>query len=91
MTEEVLLAEATLGLLDWYHPDHTFDNSKPGCDKDHIRAILTQVAEGEVKGAKAQRFIGWAQGILCLEGFLTLRDARNINRKVIEELASKQE
>lgn len=86
MTEEQLLAQGTLSLLDWYNPAHEFDQSNPGCDKEHIRSILQQVVDGECTGTKAHRFIGWAQAVLCMEGFLTLDDARNINRKVIEEL-----
>ena len=46
------------------------------------------MASGEVTGAKANRFIGWAQGVLCMEGFIGLSDARNLNRKVIEQIAA---
>ena len=86
MTEEQLLAKATLKLFLWYDPAHLFTQDKPGCTKEHIQAILQQVIDGEVTGPKAHRLIGWAQGVLCMEGFMGLSDARNINRKVIEEM-----
>ena len=47
---------------------------------------LAQVIDCEVTEAKAHRFIGWAQGVLCMEGYLSLDDARNLNRQVIEDL-----
>ena len=84
MSEEQLLAAACLLHMDDFVID--FKGQMPGCDEDHIRAILQQVADGEATGTKAHRFIGWAQGVLCTEGYLTLDDARNMNRKVIKEL-----
>ena len=83
MTEEQKLAQATLDMFNWYDSAHLFTQDKPGCTRDHIVKILEQVANGEVTGAKANRFIGWAQGVLCMEGFIGLSDARNLNRKVI--------
>jgi len=91
VTEEQLLAQETLKLLNWYHPDHEFTQDKPGCTRDHINVILQQVIDAEVTGPKAHRFIGWAQGVLCMDGFISLNDARNINRKVIEAMSSKKE
>jgi len=86
MTEEQLLAKGTLDLFNWFHPAHEFSQDKPGCTRSHICVILQQVIDANVTGAKAHRFIGWAQGVMCMEGFLTLDQARDINRKVIEEL-----
>ena len=86
MTEEQALAQKTLDLFNWYSPEHKFTQNKPGCTQEHLVNILNQVIDGNVSGSKAHRFIGWAQGVLCMEGYLTLDDARNINRKAIEEL-----
>lgn len=86
LTEEQRLAQETLALFDWFHPAHEFTQDKPGCTRKHICVILQQVIDAHVTGPKAHRFIGWAQGVMCIEGFLTLEDARNINRKVIEEM-----
>lgn len=84
ITEEQLLAQESLNYLDCIKGD--FDNTEQGCDKDHIRAMLQNIVECNVIGSKAHRFIGWAQGVLCMEGFLPLVEAKDINRKIIEEL-----
>ena len=86
MTEEQLMAKATLDLFLWYDPAHLFTQDKPGCTKEYIQAILQQVIDGEITGRLAHRQIGWAQGVLCMEGFMGLSDARNINSKVVEEM-----
>lgn len=86
MTKEQKLAQATLDLFNCFGPTHKFSQENAGCSKEHIVQMLEEVVYGEVTGNKAHRFIGWAQGVLCLEGFLTLDDARNINRKVIESM-----
>ncbi len=64
---------------------HDFVNTVPGCSSEHILDILQQVVDGKVTGSKAHRFIGWAQAVLCMEGYTSLDDARTLNRKVIEE------
>ena len=86
MTEEQSLAQRTLDTLNWYHPDHEFTQDNHGCSKEHIHSILEQVICGDVTGNKAHRFIGWAQAVLCMEGFISLDDTRNMNRQVIEDL-----
>ena len=91
MTEEQKLAQGTLDVYHWFDASHTFSQDSPGCTQEHIVKILEQVVYGEVTGAKAHRFIGWAQGVLCMEGYLTLNDARNINRKVIEAIGDENE
>lgn len=84
MTEEQAMAQKCLDLLDW--DVFTFNETRTGLNASHIKSILEQVRDGEVTGSKANRFIGWAQACLCTEDFLTLDMARDMNRKVIEEL-----
>ena len=84
MTEEQALAEINLVYLN--ATKGSFNNAEPGCDKSHIRAILQDIVDGNVTGAKAHRFIGWAQGVMCMVGVLPLGIARSINKKAIEEM-----
>ena len=81
MTEEQALAKAILKDLDWtpLNPD----THVKGCDQDHLYRILTQILDGKVVGNKAHRFIGWAQGVMCMKGILSLEHARDLNREVI--------
>ena len=84
MTEAQALARATVKHLNWF--ELNFTNAIAGCTSSHILDILEQVIDAEVTGEKAHRFIGWAQAILTMEGYLNLDDARTINRKALEEL-----
>ena len=86
MTEEQALARKTLDLFHWYDSAHEFTHNVPGCTQEHICDILQQVVDGIVTGGKANRFIGWAQSVLTIEGYITLDGSRNINREAIEEL-----
>jgi len=83
MTEEQLMAQKCLDLVDWESTE--FVETKHALSARHIQDILEQVYYGKVTGAKANRFIGWAQAALCAEDFLTLNTAREMNRQVIEE------
>lgn len=84
MNEEQELAKALIEQLDW--SPIVLDTIQEGCGQDHLLRILTQIADGEVSGAKAHRFIGWAQGVLCMKGLLSLDSARDLNRNVIENM-----
>ena len=81
MTDAQRIAQTTLDFVDWT----CFSNDKDGCDMFHIIEILQQVADGEVTGDKAHRFIGWAQAVLCMENKLPLEWARKLNKRAIEE------
>jgi len=83
MTAEQVMAQGCLDIFDWYFVD--FANSAPGCNEEHLKDILRQVSDGKITGTKANRFLGWAQAVLCMEGYLTLDEARNMNRQAIEE------
>lgn len=86
MTEEQAIAEATIKALEWFHPAHDFTQNSPGLTRQHIEFILKEVADGNVTGGKANRYIGWAQGVLCIEGFISLEQARDLNRDAIESV-----
>lgn len=83
MTEEQRIASACIESIDWDTVEFSQDNI--GCSKEHIQTILRLIVDGEVTDSKAHRFIGWAQGVLCMEDIITLGGARNLNRSAIEE------
>jgi hypothetical protein len=81
VTEEQLLAQECLDYVKW--EEINFGHGVPGLSNEHVLNILKEVVDGTVTGTKAHRFIGWAQGVLCKEGVVTLDEARDMNRRVI--------
>ena len=49
--------------------------------KNHLRAMLSMLAAGEITGEKAHRWLGWIQGCLCVGKGGTLEDFKAINKK----------
>jgi len=53
--------------------------SKVGCDREHIEWMLDGIILGYITGEKAHRWLGWAQGIICIHESLTLEELKLIN------------
>ncbi len=58
----------------------------PGLDQEgdismsHIAEMYVKMSQGEFSDAKMGRWLGWAQGVLCARGILTLEECKEINR-----------
>jgi hypothetical protein len=50
-----------------------------GNDPEHIIWMLEQIIEGSMDREKANRWLGWAQGILADKEVLTLLECKHIN------------
>ncbi len=60
---------------------HTATRDLEGRTKEHAMWMLAGVADGYIRGDKAQRWLGYAQGILVVGGDLSLVDAKAINQE----------
>lgn len=49
--------------------------------KDHLRAMLVMMINGEIAGEKAHRWLGWVQGCVCVGGGASLEDMKQVNKK----------
>ena len=49
--------------------------------KAHIRSLLTQVAEGDVTGEKAHRWLGWSQAAIVAAGVSSMEEMRHVNER----------
>jgi hypothetical protein len=84
MTEEQELAEAILKVADWNK--FRFDTDIEGRSNEHLQSLLKEIIAGKTTGAKAHRYIGWVQGVLCMKGIMSLNEAKNLNRNVIKAM-----
>lgn len=46
---------------------------------DHLHQMLDQIESGQVTGEKAQRWLGWIQGVLVARGIGTFEQMRTMN------------
>ena len=52
---------------------------------NHATWMLEGIAEGYIQYDKAQRWLGYAQGLLVSDGIMVLGEMKDINRKANEE------
>lgn len=84
MSEPVWLpeaAKATRELLERLKPIGFEDNRS--CGVTHCVRLCQKIESGEVRGAKAHRFLGWAQCAVVSHGLAELPKMRDINRTAI--------
>ncbi len=60
---------------------HTAVRDLTGRSKEHAMWMLHGIGAGYIMGDKAQRWLGYAQGILVCLGALRLIDAKSINQE----------
>jgi len=46
----------------------------------HILWMLDEVEKGQMSDGKAGRWLGWAQAVACIHGFLDLETCKKLNR-----------
>lgn len=54
----------------------------PGGDAvsvEYVAAMLTSIESGSVVGEKANRWLGWAQAVICCRGGATLEELKLVN------------
>lgn len=51
------------------------------CSLEHLTEMHGKMVDKDFSDAKMGRWLGWAQGMLCGRGILTLEECKEINRK----------
>jgi len=59
--------------------DITAERDLEGKSLEHAAWMLEEIASKKIEGEKAHRWLGYAQGLLVLEGKATMADFREIN------------
>lgn len=56
------------------------EESSHGDSGRHAKWMLERIAVGEIAGDKAQRWLGYAQGMLVAKGYFTLQNMKDFNK-----------
>lgn len=75
----VRAAQNTDILLSKSYPDIPALRAINGQSSAHARWCLGEVANGNITGEKAHRWLGYAQGVLVQNGHLTLEACKHAN------------
>lgn len=60
------------------------------CNSEHIQWMCEQLSIGKVSGLKANRWLGWIQGVLCTVGYTTVDECRELYLDTVEALENVQ-
>lgn len=62
------------------HPQDA-DTQRDGINFNHLLEMEHNAKKGEYSEAKLGRHLGWMQGVLCATGYMTLNEAKELNRR----------
>ena len=57
---------------------------------EHVAWMLGQIIDQEIQGEKAHRWLGYAQGLMVLEGKATMRDFAEVNKEAFVDITQMQ-
>lgn len=63
---------------------------KEGKTLEHVAWMLGQIIDREIEGEKAHRWLGYAQGLMVLEGKATMRDFAEANKEAFVDITQLQ-
>jgi hypothetical protein len=91
MNESARAAELTVEcvrrIAGWSHcsPPEVVRDVAEGRTSEHAMWMLEEIISGRVTGNKAQRWLGYAQGLLVAHGRAILAEMKSANRRASEE------
>lgn len=51
------------------------------CSLAHLEEMLNKMKKGDMSNGKANRWLGWAQGVLVVLGLATLEEMKQVNKR----------